>query len=308
MDHRQTKLLSKQGIIVTQIADDLLSRSVDDRVPSIQDYAALFDASVGTVQSAVNYLQSEDGVDLVSRGRLGAYIEKIDYRNLWSIAKNRLIVGIQPLPYSRLLAGLATALRIQFSENNMDSNCRYVRGSSTRMQMLQSNQCDWIVVSRYAAETASVHGFDIEVVTTLGANTYTINQVLLVRDELGSQLQDGMRVGIDTNSTDQAYLVRSITRKHAIRFVEIEYQRGLELLLSGEIDATIWTSTDLPPSGVNTIAIDHQQDRFQSLNEAVIVIRPNDSAVKNILNSTIDIDVVCKIQHEVMTSQRLASY
>lgn len=308
MAHRQIGLLSKQGKIVTQVAQDLLTHRVNDRVPSIQDYAELFDASVGTVQSAVNYLQAEAVVELVSRGRLGAFIENIDYHALWTLAKNRLMTGVLPLPYARQLAGLATALRAQFSEQEIDSNFRYVRGSSTRMQMLQSNQCDWIVVSRYAAETASVHGFELEVAIELGQRTYTVDQVLLVRDEFAPELRDGLRMGIDMNSPDHAYLVRSITRHYRITFVEIEYQRGLELLLSGEIDAAIWASTDLPSSGVHMIQIDHQQDRFQPLSEAVIVTRPDDMAVKHVLDDVIDVDVVRGIQQDVMTSQRIASY
>ena len=308
MENRQEELLSKQGKIVTQLAEDLLIRQVDDRVPSMQDYADLFTASVGTVQSAVNYLQSEHAVEFVSRGRLGAFIDAINYDLLWTIAKNRLMVGTQPLPYSRQLAGLATALRSQFLNHQIDGNFRYVRGSNTRMQMLQSNLCDWVVISRYAAETANVHGFDIEIAFNLGHNTYTTDQVMLIRDEFEPKLSDGLRIGIDMNSSDHAYLVRSVTRNYAITFVEIEYQRGVELLLANEIDAVIWTSTDLPPSNIHVIEIDQQQERFITLSEAVIVICPDDLAVKHVLSSIIDVNSVQQIQHEVVTSQRLASY
>lgn len=305
---RQMELLSKHGKVVIQLAEDFLTRRVDDRVPSIQEYAETLSASVGTVQSAVNYLQAEDVVEFVSRGRLGAFVQRINYCALWSIAKNRLMASIQPLPYSRQLAGLATALRTQFTEHEMDVNFRYIRGASIRMQLLQSNQCDWIIASRHAAETASVHGFDLDIAFKLGSNTYTTDQVLLIRDEFTSGLEDGMRIGIDMNSTDHAYLVRSITRRHAITFVEIEYQRGLDFLLSGEIDATIWTSTDLPSSGVHVIDIDHQQAQFQPLSEAVIMVRPHDTPAKHVLASIIDVDSIQRIQHEVVTSQRLPSY
>jgi len=308
MEYRQGELLSKQGKIVTQVADDLLVRQVEDRVPSMQDYAELFQASVGTVQSAVNYLQAEHAVEFVSHGRLGAFIDTINYSQLWSIAKNRLIVGTQPLPYSRQLAGLATALRAQFLEHDIDGNFRYVRGANTRMQMLQSNLCDWVVVSRYAAETASIHGFDIEVAFQFGNNTYTIDQILLIRDEFEPHLHDGLRIGIDMNSSDHAYLVRSITRNYAITFVEIEYQRSVKHLLENEIDGAIWTSTDLPPSGVHVIEIDHQDEKFIKLNEAVIVTRPHDLAVKHVLREIIDVDMIKQTQQEVVTSQRLASY
>lgn len=308
MENRQDELLSKQGKIVTQMAEDLLIRQVNDRVPSMQDYADLFNASVGTVQSAANYLQAEDMVQFVSRGRLGAYVEAISYSKLWRVARNRLIVGTQPLPYSRQLAGLATALRAQFTGHNVDGNFRYVRGSSTRMQMLQSNACDWIVASRYAAQTADVHGFDLEMAFQFGEHTYTTDQVLLIRQEFEMGLSDGLRVGIDMNSTDHAFLVRSITRNYAITFVEIEYQRGVELLLANEIDAAIWTSTDLPASGVHIIEIDHSQERFIPLSEAVIMIRPNDLAVKHLLQEILDVESIKQIQREVISSQRLASY
>ncbi len=308
MENRKAELLSKQGKVVTQVADDLLLKKLDDRVPSMLDYAELFQASVGTIQSAVNYLQAEDAVEFKSRGRLGAFIASIDYSKLWSIARNRLIVSAQPLPYSRRLGGLATALRAQFLNHGVDANFRFVRGSNTRLQMLQSNVCDWVVVSRYAAETASIHGFEIDVAFHFGNNTYTSDQVLLVRAEIEPKLNDGLRIGIDMNSSDHAYLVRSITRNYTITFVEIEYQRGVHHLLAGEIDAAIWTSTDLPPSGVHVLEIDHQQSKFAQLNEAVIVNRPGDLAVKHVLREIVSMASIKQIQHEVVTSQRLASY
>jgi len=308
MIDRRDELLSKQGKIVKQMADDLLNRQVEERVPSMQDYATQFSASVGTVQSAVNYLQAEDIASLVSRGRLGAFIESLDYVSLWQIARNRPLSGAQPLPYSRQLAGLATALRAQFSAHAITSSFRYVRGANTRMQMLQSGDSDWIVTSRYAGESASVHGFDLDIAFSLGQDTYTMNRVLLFRDEHEPILRDGLRFGIDRNSTDHAYLVRSLSQNMAIKFVEIEYQRGIEHLQANDIDVAVWTSTESIPSGLQVTEINMSDERLTPLSEAVIMTRPNDRATQHVLQAIIDLDRIKQIQHEVVASQRLPSY
>lgn len=309
MESRQDELLSKQGKIVTQIAEDLIVRQLDERVPSMQDYAQQFDASVGTVQSAMTYLQSESAVSFVARGRLGAFIDHIDYPLLWNLSRNRPMISVLSLPYSRQLAGLATGLRAQFQGFPARVDFRYVRGSSTRMQMLQSNECDWIVVSRHAAESASVQGFDLEVATSLGADSYTINHVLLIRQDFEPELKNGMRIGIDKTSNDHAYVVRSIIRNYAITVADIEYQRSVELLLSGEIDAAVWTETDLSTaSGLHIISLDDKYAWSSKLGEAVLLTRPHDTAVKHVLGDLVNIDAVKEIQHQVVTSQRIASY
>lgn len=308
MIDRQDELLSKQGKIVKHMADDLLNRQVEDRVPSMQDYAGQFSASVGTVQSAANYLQAEGIATMVSRGRLGAFVDKLDYVALWHIARNRPMAGVQPLPYSRQLAGLATALRTQFSAHAINSSFRYVRGSNTRMQMLQSGESDWIVASRYAADSAQVYGFDLDVAFSLGQATYTMNRVLLFREGIAPELRDGLRFGIDGNSTDHAYLVRSLSQPYAIKFVEIEYQRGIEHLQANDIDVAIWTSTESTPSGLHVAEIKTDDKRLIPLSEAVIMTRPNDRATQHVLSDILDLEAIQTIQHEVVTSQRLPSY
>ncbi len=308
MNNRQDELLSKQGRIVKHLAEDLLSRQAEDRVPSMQDYAKQFSASVGTVQSAVNYLQTEGIATLVSRGRLGAFIESLDYVTLWQLARNRPLSSTQPLPYSRQLAGLSTALRTQFSARALNSSFRYVRGSNTRMQMLQSGETDWIVVSRYAADSAQVYGFDLEIAFSLGRNTYTVDRVLLYRDEHEPQLRDGLRFGIDSNSTDHAYLVRSLSQPYAIKFVDIEYQRGIERLQANDIDVAVWTSAESIPKGLHVVDIKTDDERLIPLSEAVMMMRPNDLPTKHVLHDIIDLAEIRTIQHEVVTSQRLPSY
>ncbi|GAB4521764.1 MAG: GntR family transcriptional regulator YhfZ [Anaerolineae bacterium] len=295
--------------MITLLAEALMSYIPDDRIPSMQEYAQVLDVSVGTVQSAVNALQVSGVVKLENRGRLGAFIADINYGELWALAHNRAMVGILPLPFSRRLEGLATGMRQQFNTQPFSLELRFIRGATTRLQKLQSHQCDWTVVSRYVAENAAVHGFDVQVLALLGEETYTVEHVLVT---LGADtLTDGMRIGIDPNSTDHAYIVRMASRGKQVEFVEMDYSQGLELLEQGAIDATIWTRDDVPPTTkhVRVNPLQQMGDRnFALFGEAAIVTQPDNRSIQNVLTALLDVAAIRQTQESVLQRLQLPSY
>src|SRR4051812_4159485 len=127
--NRATALLSKHGLVVAELASELLSSAAGERIGRIQAYAERFDVSVGTVQMALSYLQSSGAADLDVRGRLGSFVRQLHYPLLWSLALNRPISGALPLPYSRHFEGLATGIRLQFEHQALDLDLRFMRGS-----------------------------------------------------------------------------------------------------------------------------------------------------------------------------------
>src|SRR4051812_18657515 len=165
-------LLSKQGLVITELARSLLLCETGDRTARVQEYAERLDASVGTVQVALTYLQSVGAAQLEPRGRLGTYARMLNYPLLWKLALNRPLSGGMPLPYSRRFEGLATGIRLQFAQQPLDLDLRFMRGAAQRMQLLATGMLDWALVSRFAAETAAAHGFAIDTVLLLGPDTY----------------------------------------------------------------------------------------------------------------------------------------
>ena len=119
------ELLSKQGQVITALASQLLASKPGDSIQRVQDYAVSLDTSVGTIHSSLNYLQSIGAATLEGRGRLGTFVQGLDYPLLWSLAIRRPIVGAMPLPYTRRLEGLATGIRSQFDRPHLNLDLRF---------------------------------------------------------------------------------------------------------------------------------------------------------------------------------------
>ncbi len=307
---RATTLMSKQGMVVTELARILISAVQGGRLAPVQEYAARLEAGAGTVQAALDYLQKHGAVRLEARGRLGTHATELSYPLLWSLAFQRPIIGSMPLPYSRRFEGLATGLRQQFLREPVDLDLRFMRGAAQRMQALASHTSDWALVSRWAAETAEAHGFAVQIVMSLGPRSYMAGHSLLLPSSTGT-LQAGMRVGVDMHSMDHVYLVRAISRGRQVELVPIDYSQGLDHLLSGAIDATVWSEEDIPTDLTNLtiVPLDPQAEpALVPLSEAVIVVNKGNQATQYVLGAVLEHDELLRIQQDVLQRNRLPNY
>src|SRR5262245_27744670 len=308
--NRATALLSKHGLVVAELASELLHAAAGERIGRIQAYAERFDVSVGTAQMALRHLQSSGAADLEIRGRLGSFVRQLNYPLLWSFALNRPITGALPLPYSRHFEGLATGIRIQFERQALDLDLRFMRGSAQRLQALASRTSDWALVSRFAAETAEAHGFEVDIVFLLGPESYMGQHMLLLRSG-AVDLADGMRVGVDKQSTDHVYAVRAMIRGHRVELVEIDYSQGLELLVAGAIDATVWSQENIP-AGLPIVRVcpsNLQTDpTLARLSEGAVVVGRGNRAMLKILHATLDLAKLRAIEQEVVCIVRRPAF
>lgn len=303
-------LLSKHGKSVTELAKLLLHHQIGDRIPAVQQIATDQGLSVGTVQAAISHLQALGFAEFEMRGRLGAFVQTLDYAGLWALAYRRPLIGALPMPYSKRFEGLATGLRAAFEGVRCDLDLRYSRGATARFAWLHGRQCDFAVVSRYAAETAWAHGFDVYPVVALGQDTYTVNQVLVLR---GGALRDGLRVGIDMHSADHAYMVRLLTKGYRVNFISIDYSTSIDLLLRGEIDATVWTAHDLPAlppdvTVINAADLAPTDEQAARLGEGVIVVLSDHLPARHALAAVVNVDDLRAVQTAVIEGRRLPAY
>lgn len=308
---RAVALLSKQGLVVTEIARTLLAAAPGEQSKRVQAYAEQFQVSVGTVQAALEYIQESGAACLEARGRLGSYVSALNYPLLWSLALHRPIIGAMPLPYSRRFEGQATGIRSLFALQPIDLDLRFLRGATRRLQALASRECDWALVSRFAAETASAHGFAVDIVMLLGPETYMANHVLLLHAPNETGLRNGMRVGVDFQSTDHVYLVRAVSRGKQVELVDIEYSQGQRLVSSGAIDATVWSREDIPIEldSLTVIPLDPRTEpTIARLGEGAIVVDQDNPAIVHVLNTVLDRDKLLRIQQEVVQQVRLPAY
>jgi hypothetical protein len=305
-----SSLLSKHGLVVTELAGALLDCAPGERLKRVQEYAADLDASVGTIQSALDYLQETGGAQLEARGRLGTFAKALHYPLLWSLALKRPMLGSMPLPYTKRLMGLATGVRNQFERQPIDLDLRYMRGAMLRLQGLASREYDWALVSSFAAQTASAHGFEVDVLFTLAPDTYMADHVLLMGAGF-SGIEDGMRVGVDAQSNDHTYLMRTLCRGKQVELIQIEYEQGLKLVLSGAIHATVWSNEDIPPElgGLVARSVNVSTDpALAPLSEAAVVVSRSNRAAAHVLRAVLDPVELLHIQQEVVRSTRLPAY
>ena len=299
-------LLSRHGIVVTQLAKRFLSHSAEERILSVVEHSQELGTSVGTVQSAINYLQDQGAIELEARGRLGTFIRALDYSRLWLLAHNRPLVGALPLPTFIRLAGLASGIRATFNKHQINLDLRYIRGATKRLQALSSRMCDWTIVSGFAADSAHLQGFEIEPIVSFGPNTFTVNQVMLFGDTGITGIEDGMRMGVDYSSIDHTYMVHSVCREKRVDYVNINFSEGIKLLRFGEIDATCWQADDVPEGLCDITVIPIQSDGDHNIcrvSEAVVVTLPNQSHVKPLLNAILDKETVTQVQSRVVSGE-----
>jgi hypothetical protein len=313
---RAAPLLSKHGMAVTELAGVLLGLAAGDRLEPVQEQATRLAASVGTIQAALEYIQSLGAAQIEARGRLGSFVVRLDYPLLWDLALHRAILGALPLPYSRRFEGLATGLRQQFASAALELNLRFLRGSKRRLEAVATRECDWTLASAFAADSAAARGLAVQVAARLGPQTYMAGHTLLTRGQAplapgDDGLRDGMRVGADPQSDDHLYLVSSLARGHTVELVEIEYSQGLRLLHSGAIDATVWSDEDLPATlgALRAASIDLQREpALAALSEAALVVVSGDRAITHLLGAVLKRKALLAIQAEVVAGKRLPAY
>ena len=137
------------------------------------------------------------------------------------------------------------------------------------------------------------------------------NHVLLLRAPNATGLQEGMRIGVDFQSTDHVYVVRAVSRGKQVDLVEIEYSQGLRLVNSGAIDATVWSQEDIPLDldTLTVIPLDPRTDpAIGRLSEGAIVINQGNRAMMHVLNVVLDRDKLLRTQQEVVQQVRLPAY
>ncbi|NPV71055.1 MAG: hypothetical protein HPY55_10490 [Firmicutes bacterium] len=299
-------LLRKDGYVAVQIARDLLGRRPGERLPRVQDYAETFQTGHGTIQHGLKLLVEAGAIALEARGHLGTYLAAMDCKKLWEISGQAFILGLMPLPYSRRYEGLATGVYEAFRKANVPFNLAYIRGSANRLQALERNQGDFVVLSRMSVEAAQKE-HDITIVVGFGPRTYVGEHALVLRKGVHGAITEGMRVGVDPHSLDQCQLTRRLCEGKRVEMVEIKYTQVIEMLELGRIDAVVWNADEVPRSGkVRVVQIDLGPQ--SSNTEAVLVARKDRTEIERILSHVVVPSEVLEVQRQVLSGERIPSY
>lgn len=302
-------LFQKIGITASRLAQELLTWKPGDRIPSISEYQEKLQVSRGTVQNALNYLKDSGAITLTSHGHLGTFIESMDYRRLQECSFNRELLGCMPLPYSICYQGLATALFRQLSVYAF--NLFYARGSESRLTLLGSDVCQFVVCSRYAAEEAIRCHEDVQIAVDLGPGTYLTRHILVFRDPDKKKIEPGMRIAYDHASLDHRHLTESIVDgiPH-VELVDMKAHKITRAVSSGEIDAGVWNLDDILESGypgLNVVPLPESPD-VEAFSTAVLVTKRENENITQLLRQNVHPEAVREIQTAVRENRLHADY
>ncbi|WP_409271291.1 GntR family transcriptional regulator YhfZ [Neobacillus sp. SCS-31] len=303
-------LYSKNGLAARYIAKELLDLEEGQRIPRVSDFTEKLELGRGTVQGALKVLEDLHAIQLESRGHLGTFLRKRDVNLLYEIAGIGPIVGVMPLPYSRRYEGLATGLIEELQSLNIKVGLAYMRGAVPRIEALKSRRYDFSIMSLLAAEEAVRRFEGLEIVRDFGEESYVTSHKIFFSNEQFNSIKDGMRVGIDYSSVDQAEItLRECKGKH-VEFIEAGYMQLFSMLKEGTIDAAVWNadeentfrtfpSSDFTSKEANELAA--------KATTAVVIVESMRNEIKERIQS-INIKNVMRIQRLVIEGKKYPHY
>jgi hypothetical protein len=303
-------LYSKNGLAAKYIAKELLYVESGGRIPRVTDFCENLLLGRGTVQGAIKLLEGLGAIELESRGHLGTYLMRKDDSVLLDIADIGPLIGAMPLPYSKKYEGLATGIVDAFEKNNKRVSLAYMRGASNRIEAVKTRRYDFAIVSRMAAEEGLKVHKGLEIIKTLGSETYVTGHKIFFADKTKIKIEPRMRIGIDKSSPDQSKCTLYECKGLDVELVELNYMQLFQMLKEKQIDAAVWNMDEL--RSVETFnSADFQSAQARELtkmtSEAVIVIDSARTEVSDQID-VLDTTVVREEQKKVEQGIRFPRY
>lgn len=304
------EFLMKKGVVINNLASDLLQLKQGDRVSSISECQERYGVSRGTIQNAFDYLKDVGAIKLVSRGHLGTFLDEVDYSVLQEYALSETILGTMTLPYSRIYEGMATAIYDVFKDNNIDLNLAYIRGSKERIRSISAQTYRFAIISKFAAEYAIQQGEPIEIIMDFGAKSYLSEHVLLFSNKDKTEIEDGMKVAIDYSSIDQQMLTKELVGNHHVQLVSLPGHQIVVSLKKGIIDAGIWNYDEIRDKDYKDLNfISMKESKLETdMSTSVVVTHKEDSSIKAFFDKSVDKEKILSIQNKVLEGDIIPQY
>lgn len=301
-------LVTKNAFAIEFISRYFISTEEGSKILTISQFEELIPVARGTIQNSIKILTESKAVTIQSRGKLGSFLTAKDSKILLKYAGINFLVGVMPLPYSKIYEGLSTGL-LQTMENklNIPVNMAYMRGAERRIEMILNQRYDFAIISKFAASRYLLEHDDITIIQEFEHGSFLSGHVLMFSDPKFTQITDGMKIGIDRASIDQSYLTQEVCKDKDVEFVEVSYTQLTEKLALKEIDATVWNGDEVDSTMKNIHFVDLDL-KDNDNTKAVVIISSERLELKTVLNDMIDISEVEDIQRKVLDGRMIPSY
>src|SRR5699024_10931324 len=140
-----------------------------------------------------------------------------------------------------------------------------------------------------AAEKMIEEDREIKIVKSFGDYSYLSRHVLLFSEKSSTEINDGMRVGIDSDSLDHVTLTKEMVKNKEVEFVEIPSNQLIFGLREGQIDAGVWNYDEIIDKQISDLTFVEikAKDYPKSMSEAVLVCRKEDKITETLCKNYI---------------------
>lgn len=301
-------LNSKSSIVIQKVAEELLFVELDSRIPKIDDLSQKYNVGRGTVQSVLKKLEETHCISLESRGHLGTFLRRKNVNLLLQCCGLNNIVGVMPLPYSRKYEGLATALHEVFEKLGLSLHSAFMRGATIRINNVLEGRYDFALVSKFSANEAVAKNDDLMIVKDFGPNSYVSRHALIFAEDK-SEIEDGMKIGVDSYSIDQQVLTQLEVKERNVEYVNLNYMHLLKHLKAKLIDAMVWNMDEIESSSLHLSGLTSPEalEMDNEMSQAVCVIRKNNKKIEYLFNLISTAEIV-KTQQDVESGKCIPKY
>ena len=299
------KIFNKHGSVTTNLARDIMSLDVGDRLPTIIEYTDVFSVSRGVVQNSISLLEDEGCISLNRSGKLGTVLSAIDYQKLCQHTHWDPLVGAMPIPFNDIFRSLATALYYDSQKLPLYSSVAYVSGASNRWSMLSKGFFDYIITSVATADYILAADDNVEMLFSLPDCTYAEPYCLIFLDNKDTEIRDGMKIGVDPETIDQLQLSKAMCKGKNVEFVKMPLEGAVEILHTHAVDCMVIRNEKWFKENTNSIplpltAVDYP---IESTTIPAVLVNKNNYGIKALLNKYLSPQVLASAQKHALSVQ-----
>jgi hypothetical protein len=305
----KNKLMQKNGLVATLLAREFITKNEGERINTVSYYSEKFSYGRGTIQNALNLLKDSQAIKLRAKGHKGTFIEKLNYEILWDFTGLGTLMGVMPLPYSKLYEGLSTGLYKSIEGKNIPFNLAYMRGAKNRIEALKRKRYDFAVLSKFAALNSIKNNEEIEIIMDFGRYSYVNEHAMIFSEKAKTKIEKNMKVGIDKSSLDHYILTLDACKGIDVNFIDLPYNQILSKVINKEIDAAIWNVDEINERKMDIKYYKLERENIKGEDtQAVIVVNKTNDGIKNLLLDIIDQNLVKTYQKNVVKGNIIPNY
>ncbi len=280
------KIFNKHGSVTTNLARDIMSLDVGDRLPTIIEYTEKFSVSRGVVQNSISLLEDDGCISLNRSGKLGTVISEINYGKMCKHTLWDPLVGAMPIPFNDIFRSLATAFYYDSRHLPIDSSIAYVSGAANRWSMLSKGFFDYIVTSVATAEYILAADDNIELLFKLPDCRYEEPYCLIFLDNKDTEIRDGMKVGVDPEAIDQIQVSQAMCKGKNVEFVKMPLEGAVEILHNRSVDCVVIRNEKWLENNTNLVALPVTTSDYSIEDTTIpaVLINKNNYGIKNLLS------------------------